>query len=69
MKRVTKSSAKEVVKKFLQDMKQKRKDSVTEDYDQSKSAYSAVFPNFPSTGNPNVTIEDYGMKLYRTKDT
>ena len=55
MKRVTKSSAKEVVKKFLEDMKRKRKQQNDE-----KNAFSAVFQFFPADGKPNVTIEDYG---------
>ena len=55
MKRVTKSSAKEVVKKFLEDMKRKRKQQNDE-----KNAFSAVFQFFPADGKPNVTIEDFG---------
>ena len=62
MKRVTKSSAKEVVKKFLEDMKQKRKQQ-----DESKNAFSAVFQFFPADGAPNVTIEDHGKLYYGIK--
>ena len=59
MKRVTKSSAKEVVKKFLEDMKRERKSKTDLSRSQSKSATTAVFKFFPSEGTPNVTIEDH----------
>ena len=59
MKRVTKSSAKEVVKKFLEDMKRERKSKTDLSRSQSKSARTAVFKFFPSEGTPNVTIEDH----------
>ena len=60
MKRVTKSSAKAVVKKFLEEMRRKRKTQQDLDSgDQSKSATTAIFKFFPSEGSPNVTIEDH----------
>mgnify|MGYP001200851707 CR=1 FL=1 len=61
MTRVTKSSAKEVVKKFLEDMKRERKSKDLSS--QSKSATTAVFKFFPSEGTPNVTIEDHSTLL------
>ena len=44
-KRVIKSTAKNVVKKFLDDMRDQRN--------------VAIFSNFPIQGSPNVTIEDH----------
>jgi len=48
-KRVVKSTAKNAVKKFLDDMKDQRN--------------VAIFSNFPIQGSPNVTIEDHTKSL------
>ena len=48
--------SKEVVKKFLQDMKAQRN---------IKTKISAIYSNFPIEGAPNVTIEDYSPEGVR----